>query len=65
MKRTEMSRTMSRHDAKFYPAAQNHESNVSKLRHERRVEIQRLDGIKKTLESKLSASEQIRRIQAA
>jgi hypothetical protein len=65
MKRTEMSRTMSRSDSKFYAAAQNHESNMSKLRHERRAETQRLDGMKKALQSKLDASEQISRIQAA
>ena len=65
MKRTEMSRSMSRNDAKFYSAAQKHESNISKLRHERKAENQRLDGIKKALENKLSASEQISRIQAA
>ncbi len=36
-----------------YPLLQRHESRLQQLRHERKAERQRLDGLKKTLQTRL------------
>jgi hypothetical protein len=63
-----MREIMRRFERDYYPPAflQQHENKMQLLRHERQIEGRRLDGLKKTLETKLSgASRDARRGRAA